>query len=287
MKFSEYLFVAQKKLIDAQLPINDLNILAEYILDKPYQDILIDDPIIDNYTEKFDELLDSVVNRKIPIAYIVGFEYFYGRKIIVDENCLIPRTETEELVYNTVEFIYENFKKGSTLNVADVCTGSGIVGLSIYKEIETDYKVNLFVSDISKKALNVCKKNMDNYNVDVTILEGDSLEPFLELDTKFDIVVANPPYIPTDEFVEDIVKKHEPHIALFGGIKGSEIHLKIVKSISKILKDEFFIGFELGDGQASVVSAYIKEHTSASNIWRNYDMFSRERNVFCTNIEEK
>lgn len=281
MRFSEYLYNAQNKLIKAELPINDLNILAEYVLNKDYQSILIEDPIIDDKIIEFDELLNKVITKSIPIAYLVGFEYFYGRKIIVNENCLIPRTETEELVYNTVEFIYENYPKGSELHIADICTGSGIVGLSIAKEIEDDYQVYLAVSDISAKALEVCKMNMDYYNVNAQILEGDAIEPFLALKTKFDVVVANPPYIPSEEFVDDIVKKHEPHIALFGGLRGSEIHLKIIKSISLITKKQYFIGFELGDGQADIVSAYIKEHTDADHIWKNYDMFSRERNVFC------
>ncbi len=285
MKFSAYMYSAQEKLLAAGLPINDLNILAEHVLQKDFQTILIEDPEISDYLQELETLLNQVVNKSIPIAYLVGFEYFYGRKIFVNENCLIPRTETEELVFNTIEFIKSNFKAESKLSIADVCTGSGIVGLSIYLELQSIYEIDLYVSDISKAAIEVCQKNMENYQIAANYLIGDSLEPFLAIDKKFDIVVANPPYIPSEEFVADIVKKYEPNIALFGGIKGSEIHLQIIKNLTKILKDKYFVGFELGEGQGDIIMSYAKEYCNVVNIWKNYDMFSRERNVFFTNME--
>ncbi len=280
MKFSEYMFSVQERLVEANLPINDINLLAEYVLEDEFQNILVNDPVIDDKLEQFEALLTKVVYLTMPIGYLVGFEYFYGRKIIVNENCLIPRTETEELVYHTVENIRQNYKPGSKLVIADVCTGSGIVGLSVYLELIDMYEIDLYVSDISREAIEVCKVNMQNYDVKCNFLVGDSLEPIVDLGIKFDVIVANPPYIPSQEFVADIVKKHEPNIALFGGIEGSEIHLKIIKQLSEVLKDKYFIGFELGEGQGDIISAYLKEHLGDLKVWKNYDLFSRERNVF-------
>ncbi len=285
MKFTEYMFETQGKLVDAGLPINDLNILAEYVYGESFQWILRNDPEIDEHLEKFEELINLVVNKKVPIAYIVGFEYFYGRRIIVNENCLIPRTETEELVYHTVNFVRKNFKVRSKLYIADVCTGSGIVGLSVYMELCRDYNITLVVSDISKEALEVCEMNMKEYNIPVEIVCGDALEPIEATGYKFDIILANPPYIPSEEFVEDIVKKHEPNIALFGGTIGSEIHLRIIKNLNKVLADKFYVGFEMGEGQSEILMSYVKEYIGDVNMWKNYDMFSRERNIFFTNHE--
>lgn len=145
-----------------------------------------------------------------PIQQILGYAFFYNHKFIVDENVLIPRPETEELVDLIVK---ENI--GSNVQILDIGTGSGCIAISLSKELKNAI---ITAIDVSTKALSIAQKNANNLNSNITIIELDFLdESNWQLLQKFDVIVSNPPYITYEEKKEmrQNVLQHEPHIALF------------------------------------------------------------------------
>jgi len=149
---------------------------------------------------------------QIPIQYILGTTHFYGMDFSVDENVLIPRPETEELVDWIVK-LNSKLSKKKNLKILDIGTGSGCVAISLAKNIPNS---EVFALDISEKALAVAEKNASLNNVSVTFLLKNILET-TRLDQKFDIIVSNPPYVRNLEKAEikPNVLDNEPHLALF------------------------------------------------------------------------
>ena len=144
-----------------------------------------------------------------PIDYIINKKNFYGNDFYVDENVLIPRPETEELVD---WLINDHLKIDNQKRVIDLCTGSGCIGISI--DISNSY-LDVTISDISTKALKVSEINKKKFNSNVKIIELD-LNSISELNNKYDIIISNPPYLHPSESNElDKNVRHEPDIALF------------------------------------------------------------------------
>ena len=144
-----------------------------------------------------------------PIDYIINKKNFYGNDFYVDENVLIPRPETEELVE---WLINDHFNIDNHRRVIDLCTGSGCIGISI--DINSSY-LDVTVSDISTKALEVCEVNKKNLKSNVKIIELD-LNSIYEAKKKYDIIISNPPYLHPSEINQlDKNVKYEPDIALF------------------------------------------------------------------------
>lgn len=158
-------------------------------------------------------------NKGLPVAYILHKKEFYGHSFYVDENVLIPKPDTEILVERAISLVKETaFEKEKKLSVADVCTGSGCIGVSLL--LETGSKIDsLFMTDLSPKALEVAKKNAEKLVTEkdlskkITFREGDLLEGL----GTFDIFLSNPPYVPlklTNELLKD--GRSEPFLALNG-----------------------------------------------------------------------
>lgn len=190
--------------------------------------------------EKLVQAVDQYIVSKIPIQHIIGYSYFYGYKMKVNNQVLIPRPETEELVSYVLQ-AYDEVFDGKKVDIVDVGTGSGAIAIALSKE-ETNF--NVVATDISETALEIAKTNAKNNEANISFLQGNMIEPLMEKKMKFDILVSNPPYIPDDEYVEDIVKNNEPSVALFGGKDGLYFYDMILKNASFILKDKFIIAFE-------------------------------------------
>jgi len=167
--------------------------------------------------EKWKTIISELKTEK-PIQYITGEAWFYGLRFEVNENTLIPRPETEELVEWIVEsqkskVEYLNIQKSNNLTILDIGTGSGCIPITLKKEIPS-----AFVSaiDISEKALEMARKNAINNKVEINFIHQNILETE-SLDEKYDIIVSNPPYVRNLEKQE--IKKnvldYEPHLALF------------------------------------------------------------------------
>lgn len=199
-----------------------------------------DDEINPTLENKLISKIREYLDLNHPVQYILGYSYFYGRKFIVNNNVLIPRFDTEILIDSILKEYNLLFHK-KKVNVVDIGTGSGAIAVTLSKE---NTNMNVFASDISNEALNVAKQNAVLNDAKVTFLQGDMLEPFIKSNLKFDILVSNPPYISYDEYVEDIVKDNEPHLALYANNNGMAFYDIILRDSSKILNTPNIIMFE-------------------------------------------
>ena len=253
-----------KMLLSSYLDVNPLELLT--ILDKE----------VDSDIEKLYKSSLEALKENKPIQYVIGNVNFYGLKFIVNKNVLIPRFETEELVEQVVE--YAKSLNKDKIKILDLGCGSGAIGLTL-KSILKDSEVTLI--DISKEALEVAKLNANNLNLDVTFIESDWFSN-VGLD-KYDIIVSNPPYIRTDEEIEEIVKNNEPSLALYGGIDGLDCYRKILANIKPYLNDKFLIAFEIGESQKEEIYDIVEKYLKDVEIICKKDLYGRNRMIFVRN----
>ena len=253
-----------KMLLSSYLDVNPLELLT--ILDKE----------VDSDIEKiYKSSLDALKENK-PIQYVIGNVNFYGLKFIVNKNVLIPRFETEELVEQVVEYTKDLNK--DKIKILDLGCGSGAIGLTL-KSILKDSEVTL--TDISKDALEVAKLNANNLNLDVTFIESDWFSN-VKLE-KYDIIVSNPPYIRTDEEIEEIVKNNEPSLALYGGVDGLDCYRKILANIKPYLNNKFLMAFEIGESQKEEIYDIVNKYLKDIEITCKKDLYGRNRMIFVRN----
>ena len=226
----------------------DSEILLSNVLKKKREELLI------NLTKKVEkqkvEKFQALINRrasKEPVAYILKEKEFWSKNFLVNNNVLIPRPETELMV----EKIVKIFKK-KDISILDIGTGTGCILLSILGELKNSRGVGI---DISKKAVDVAKKNQKKHNlIKQTKFFKKSLE---ELNTtKFDLIVSNPPYIMSKDIknLEDDIKKFEPKLALDGGNDGLDVIKKVIYKSKSILKIKGMLALEIGNEQFKKVS---------------------------------
>lgn len=253
-----------KMLLSSYLDVNPLELLT--ILDKE----------VDSDIEKLYKSSLEALKENKPIQYVIGNVNFYGLKFIVNKNVLIPRFETEELVEQVVEYTKDLNK--DKIKILDLGCGSGAIGLTL-KSILKDSEVTL--TDISKEALEVAKLNANNLNLDVTFIESDWLSN-VKLE-KYDIIVSNPPYIRTDEEIEEIVKNNEPSLALYGGVDGLDCYRKILANIKPYLNNKFLIAFEIGESQKEEIYDIVNKYLKDIEITCKKDLYGRNRMIFVRN----
>ncbi len=252
---------------------NSVNLILESVYGSDYQVQMYSGML--KFDEKLDKLLTKVLACKIPIAYLVGFEYFYGRKFYVDNRVLIPRIETENLIFHALTNIKEKFKNQKKIKILDLCTGSGIIGITTYLELQSEFAIELTMADISDDALEVCRKNLQLNNVKAKIQKTDLFE---EINETFDIILTNPPYVPYDQELGIMVDENEPHLALFAENKGLALYQKIAQDYSEYVNENYLIGIEIGDGQEAAIMEMMKQRDN--KVIAVKDLFNRERNVF-------
>ena len=236
----------------------------------------LDEEVSDEIINKFNLAINRYLNNE-PLQHILGYETFFGRNLIVSKDVLIPRYETEELVENILYHIDDYFEDYEEIKLVDVGTGSGAIALSLDLE---EAKTKVWATDISQDALNVAKRNCEKFKSEITFLQGSWLEPLIENDLKFDILVSNPPYIPNEEFVEASVKDFEPNLALFGGNEGIEFYLEIFKEANKVLNDRALLAFEFGHSQKEVISKAVKEYFGDCEFEILKDINGKDRMLF-------
>ena len=211
------------------------------------------------------------LERGIPVQYIVGNVDFYGSIIEVNENVLIPRFETEELV----DRVIKRLKNKNNLDIVDLGTGSGCIAISLAKNLNG----NVDAVDISKEALEVAKKNAINNNANINFYLGDMLNP---LNKKYDLIISNPPYIAYDEKIMDMVKNNEPHLALYADNEGLYYYEQILKNVKKYLKKDYLIVFEIGYKQAKKIDLLAHQYLDCS-VTIEKDLYGKDRYVFIEN----
>ncbi len=178
-----------------------------------------------------------------PVAYLVGKKEFYSLNFHVTKDCLIPRGETEHLVIECLDRAKEFCKEdpSRTIDIADVCTGSGCVAVSIAKNIKN---ANVIAIDISPAALAIAKKNIESHDLSdrVTPTEGNLLASIE--DGSLDFVVSNPPYVSESEYetLHKSVRNHEPKLALVSGSKGTELIAPLAEqAVNKLRPNGWFL----------------------------------------------
>lgn len=202
-----------------------------------------------------------------PVQYIVGNVDFYGNKINVNKNVLIPRFETELLIEKTLSKIDKNKK----LDIIDLGTGSGCIAITLKKLLDC----NMDALDISKEALEVAKENAILNNVNINFIEGDMLNP---LNKKYDLIISNPPYISENEDIDEIVYNNEPHIALYAKDKGMYLYKEFIKKSKDYLKDNGLMAFEIGYLQGKELKEYALKYYS--NVEIEKDLSGKDRYLF-------
>lgn len=233
------------------------------------------------YLKKYlpsDKLEDGIkrLNNGEPVQYIVGNVDFYGYKINVNKNVLIPRFETEELVFKTINLIKKNLNEN--IKVLDIGTGSGCISIALKKEIPG---LDITAVDISEDALLVAKNNALENNCEINFIKSDL---FNNIDNKYDLIISNPPYISYDEQIMDIVKKNEPHLALYAKNNGLYFYEEIIKNSSNYLNDKNIIAFEIGYLQANEIKKMTHKYYPNANIIIEKDMQEKDRFVFIINL---
>ena len=250
-----------KMLLAILLEVNPLELLT--ILDK-----VVEEDKVNLYKESLQALSE---NR--PIQYVIGHVNFYGLKFKVNENVLIPRFETEELVENIKNYLEK--KNITNPKILDLGCGSGVIGLTL-KHFFPNSLVTLV--DISEEALKVAESNAKTLVLDVNFIKSDWFSN-VPID-KYDVIVSNPPYIMNDEEIEEIVKNNEPAIALYGGNDGLDCYRSILKDINKYLKDDYLIAFEIGYLEGEKLKELIKETIPNSRVTIKKDLSAKDRMLF-------
>ena len=222
------------------------------------------------------ERMTAYIMQGMPLAYVLGEWEFYGVKLTVNPNVLIPRDDTcavTELAIRQTMFLDSN-PRG-----LDLCTGSGCIGLAVANRVK-DAKVTL--ADISRDAIQVAKKKIaaNKLSGRVTCVQANALEKPAAFLGKFDLIVSNPPYITTDEMKDlpESVADYEPHIALHGGDDGLDFYRAIAENFTAALKPGGYLCFEFGMGQGDAVCS-ILETNGYTILERSRDYNDRERAV--------
>lgn len=210
---------------------------------------------------------DLVLKRanNYPLQYLLKYVEFYGNKIKVNKNVLIPRNETEQLC-DIVS------KTANNKNVLDLCCGSGCLGLGI----KANTNANVVLSDVSCKALKVAKHNAKINNLNVKFIKSDL---FKNINQKFDIVVSNPPYIKSSDLNGlQAEVKFEPKLALDGKADGYYFYKKIIEELPQYLNKNGEVYFEYGVGQAKTIENLLKKNFTCIRIIKDY--YNKNRFIY-------
>lgn len=260
----------EERLLIHQVP--DARLDAEYllagVLNMPRLSLLLEKQrfLADEEWAVYEAFLLRRESRE-PLQYILEEQSFMGFSFRTDKRALIPRNDTEAVCEETLAHI-----KGK-MQVLDVCTGTGALGIAI-KKLRPGCDVTL--ADLSEDALSLAKENALRLQADVRILQGDLFAPVAG--ERFHVIVSNPPYIPSGlqgKLQKEVEK--EPAMALFAGEDGLSFYRRIAREAPEYLKENGVLVLECGDDQAAAVAALLEESFEEIRIFR--DMDSHERGV--------
>ena len=237
--------------------------------------------------EQIDSYHKLIQRRSVhePTAYILGHREFMDLDLIVNEDVLIPRPETEVLVETVIDHLNDigtrSKEQGASeavmkreldprlltldpknpltldpIRIADIGTGSGAIAISLAKSFPN---AAVEAVDISEEAINIAKLNADRYGLQITFHLGDLLSPLS--DNKYNAIVSNPPYIPSQiiDGLQAEVKEYEPRTALDGGNDGLDFYRRLIVEVPKLLTENGFLAVEIGFDQAASVKSLIED----------------------------
>lgn len=251
----------------------DAWLLMEYTanINKSYYYMNMHEPMDAGDAEDYALLIHKRAEH-VPVQYLTGEAWFYGRCFRVNESVLIPRQDTEVLVEEALKRIR------SGMRVLDLCTGSGCILLTVLKEAD----VTGVGSDISPEALLVAELNRKRLNVQANFIHSDLFE---EIGGRFDMILSNPPYIQSKviETLDPEVKDHEPHLALDGSMDGLVFYRRIVAEAPDYLNPEGWICMEIGYDQGEDLKNLLSENGKYTNIKIIKDLSGLDR-VVCAQL---
>ena len=247
--------------------------LLMYMLDETseqFSNKLSEELSVEQENRYFD-LINKNINEDTPLSHLVGFDYFYDRKFKVTKDVLSPRMETEELIYKVLEYIKKS--KKDSFRILDLCTGSGIIAITLKKEIVEKY-TEIVASDISEKALSIAIENADNNNANITFIKSDLFD---NISGKFDLIISNPPYISYKDkiTIKDSVLNYDPHLALFAEEDGIYFYRKIIENAVHYLSKDGVIFFEIGYDQKEKIFELGKNNNFITTVYK--DINDRDR----------
>ena len=247
--------------------------LLMYMLDETseqFSNKLSEELSVEQENRYFD-LINKNINEDTPLSHLVGFDYFYDRKFKVTRDVLSPRMETEELIYKVLEYIKKS--KKDSFKILDLCTGSGIIAITLKKEIVEKY-TEIVASDISEKALSIAIENANNNNANITFIKSDLFD---NISGKFDLIISNPPYISYKDkiTIKDNVLKYDPHLALFAEEDGIYFYRKIIENAVHYLSKDGVIFFEIGYDQKDKILELGKNNNFITTVYK--DINNRDR----------
>jgi len=247
--------------------------LLMYMLDETseqFSNKLSEELSVEQENRYFD-LINKNINEDTPLSHLVGFDYFYDRKFKVTKDVLSPRMETEELIYKVLEYIKKS--KKDSFRILDLCTGSGIIAITLKKEIVEKY-TEIVASDISEKALSIAIENANNNNANITFIKSDLFD---NISGKFDLIISNPPYISYKDkiTIKDSVLNYDPHLALFAEEDGIYFYRKIIENAVHYLSKDGVIFFEIGYDQKEKILELGKNNNFITTVYK--DINDRDR----------
>ena len=271
---------AEERLIQNDIPESYAKYVMNELLLEQNRNLYLEmnEELDEKTLEKFNSIMDKLCE-DMPLAYAMGVQYFYGYPIEVNSDVLIPRFETEELVLNVIQEIDEHFSD-QAITVLDVGTGSGAIACALKAECPN---IHMFASDISEDALKQAQRNADNIKVEVGFYQGDMLQPFIDHSIKADVIVCNPPYIPSGEEVENSVRAYEPHLALFGGEDGLKFYRSVLSNAKYVLNEKNILAFEMGWNQGKTLSDLARVYFPEGDIRVVKDMQGKDRMLIVRN----
>ena len=214
--------------------------------------------------------------KKEPVAYITGKKEFWSQDFVVSNATLVPRPETELIIYKIADFF-----KNKRVSVLDIGTGTGCILLSILKELDFARGIGI---DISKKAVQTARINSKNLK-----LEQRSKFKVFDIANfnvgKYDLIVSNPPYIPSNEIknLSKDIRNHEPLLALRGGVDGLDLLKKVIYKSGSLLKKNGLLAIEIGNKQYLKVLNILKQQ-NFREISKEYDYNNNVRCIISTKI---
>lgn len=214
----------------------------------------------------------NLLEKGYPVQYIVGSTDFYGYKIIVNKNVLIPRFETEYLVQDIINIIKTSFNKN--IKIVDLGTGSGCISIALKKEIP---EIDIIAIDLSKSALKIAKSNARLNNANIKFIKSDMCNYDIN---GYEVIISNPPYISKDEKIMDLVYNNEPHISLFADDNGLYFYKRIIDNIDNKIKIKRLLAFEIGSKQATFLKKYISKKISNSKVVIKKDFNNLDRYLY-------
>ena len=239
-----------------------------------------DDEIKDS--NKLENQIDRLTSGE-PLQYVLGYAYFVNSNYKVSKDTLIPRQETEQLAVSTLTMIVKLFGKEPNITIVDIGTGSGILGIYLKEYFA---KSRVICTDISEKCLEIAKENAKLHNVEIDFRLGDMLEPIMN-EKNVDVIVSNPPYIPTKDTVDEATLKYEPHLALFAN-PATKYYEIILTSIDKMIVSDhkFLFAFEIGEDMEQELTDLLESKYPEIMYRFDKDIYNKTRFLYIVNNKE-